>query len=156
MTWHMRGGLHVSSMLYTRESGALAYAVAPSVKHGWRMLDMAAYLIAKFKYGVTPTVLRDTLFVSHRTQPAAALPQWRQSVQQETATTPVVVHERQARESMIEQLRHRDYQQQKQESAVKRRESARDLAMRTGQLTSKHQAAMRKMQAQVNEAGVKK
>jgi hypothetical protein len=49
-------------------------AVAPSVKHGWRMIDMDAYPIALFKYGMTPPVLREALYVSHRTQPFASLP----------------------------------------------------------------------------------
>ena len=51
-------------------------AMAPSVKHGWRLLDMQAYSIAQFKYGTNPTVVRDALYVSHRSQPAAANPKY--------------------------------------------------------------------------------
>jgi YVTN family beta-propeller protein/VCBS repeat-containing protein len=42
--------------------------MAPSVEHGYRMLDMQAYYIAQYKYGLTPTVVRDALYVSHRSQ----------------------------------------------------------------------------------------
>jgi hypothetical protein len=38
------------------------------------MIDMDAYPIALFKYGMTPPVLREALYVSHRTQPFASLP----------------------------------------------------------------------------------
>jgi Glycosyl hydrolase family 71 len=47
-------------------------AMAPSVEHGYRMLDMQAYNIAQFKYGIDPTVVRDALYVSHRDQFAAS------------------------------------------------------------------------------------
>ena len=53
---------------------------APSIKNGWRLLDMNAYAIALYKYGSPPPIVRDTLFISHRLQPAAArptYPQWR-------------------------------------------------------------------------------
>ena len=43
-------------------------AMAPSVEHGYRLLDMQAYNIAQFKYGIDPTVVRDALYVSHRDQ----------------------------------------------------------------------------------------
>jgi hypothetical protein len=49
-------------------------AVAPSVKHGWRILDMDAYQIARYKFGVDPPILRDAVYVSHRMQPHAAHP----------------------------------------------------------------------------------
>ena len=47
-------------------------AMAPSVEHGYRLLDMQAYYISQYKYGTTPTVVRDAIYVSHRDQPAAA------------------------------------------------------------------------------------
>lgn len=55
-------------------------AIAPSLRHGYRMLDMNAYRIAAFKYGVNPLVIRDALYVSHRTQPFAARPTFPQSL----------------------------------------------------------------------------
>lgn len=49
-------------------------AMAPSVAHGWRMLDLNAYDIAAFKWGKPPRITRDALFVSYRIQHVAALP----------------------------------------------------------------------------------
>jgi Glycosyl hydrolase family 71 len=60
--------------LITWNDYAETTAVAPSAKHGWRMLDVDAYWIALFKYGMPPPVLREALYVSHRTQPFAATP----------------------------------------------------------------------------------
>jgi hypothetical protein len=60
--------------LITWNDYAETTAIAPSSKHGWRILDIDAYRIAIFKYGASPPVVRDTLFVSHRTQPFAAAP----------------------------------------------------------------------------------
>ncbi len=48
--------------------------MAPSVAHGWRMLDLNAYDIARFKWGEPPKITRDAVFVSYRIQPVAALP----------------------------------------------------------------------------------
>ncbi|WP_428338377.1 endo-1,3-alpha-glucanase family glycosylhydrolase [Mycobacterium sp.] len=47
-------------------------AMAPSVAHGWRILDMNAYDIAQFKLGRPPPIVRDALFVSYRVQPVGA------------------------------------------------------------------------------------
>lgn len=82
----------------------------------------------------------------------AMLTQWRQSLQQETYDQPEQMERSRARQSMIDQLRHRDYQELKQQDAKKKRESRRDVAMRTSQLTDKHKMAMKKMQAQVEGA----
>lgn len=49
-------------------------AVAPSAKHGWRMLDREAYWVSLFKYGIEPAVIRDALYVSSRSQMHAAVP----------------------------------------------------------------------------------
>jgi hypothetical protein len=50
-------------------------AMAPSVVHGWRILDMNAYDIVRFKQlGRPPRILRDALFVSYRDQPVSARP----------------------------------------------------------------------------------
>lgn len=49
-------------------------AMAPSVAHGWRILDMNAYDIYLFKYGRPPRIVRDALFVSYRDQPVNARP----------------------------------------------------------------------------------
>jgi hypothetical protein len=60
--------------LITWNDYAETTAIAPSSKHGWRILDMDAYRIAIYKYGAAPPVVREALFVSHRTQPFAAMP----------------------------------------------------------------------------------
>lgn len=60
--------------LITWNDYAESTAMAPSVAHGWRMLDLNAYDIATFKWGKPPKVARDALFVSYRIQPVAALP----------------------------------------------------------------------------------
>lgn len=60
--------------LITWNDYAETTAIAPSVKHGWGLLDMFAYHISQFKSGHVPTVVRDTLFVSSRTQSYAADP----------------------------------------------------------------------------------
>jgi hypothetical protein len=48
--------------------------MAPSVVHGWRILDMNAYDIVRFKLGRPPPIVRDALFVSYRNQPISARP----------------------------------------------------------------------------------
>ncbi|MCG5430910.1 hypothetical protein LV457_01160 [Mycobacterium sp. MYCO198283] len=60
------------AQLVTWNDYAEMTAMAPSEDHGWRMLDLQAYYISQFKYGEAPTVVRDALYVSHRSQPAAA------------------------------------------------------------------------------------
>ncbi len=60
--------------LITWNDYAESTAMAPSVAHGWRMLDLNAYDIAAFKWGKPPTTTRDAIFVSYRIQPVAALP----------------------------------------------------------------------------------
>lgn len=60
-------------------------AMAPSVAHGWRILDMNAYDIAWFKTGTPPAIDRDALFVSYRDQPVSATPTY-----PETSLTHVV------------------------------------------------------------------
>jgi hypothetical protein len=44
----------------------------PSVDHGYRVLDMQAYELAQFKYATAPTLQRDALYISNRTQFADA------------------------------------------------------------------------------------
>lgn len=60
--------------LITWNDYAESTAMAPSVAHGWRMLDLNAYDIATFKWGRPPRIARDALYVSYRIQPVAALP----------------------------------------------------------------------------------
>lgn len=62
------------AQLITWNDYAESTAMAPSVAHGWRMLDLIAYDIATFKWGTPPKITRDALFVSYRIQHVAALP----------------------------------------------------------------------------------
>jgi hypothetical protein len=43
-------------------------AVAPSVRHGTAILDLLAYYISYFKWGVPPPIDHDSVFLTHRTQ----------------------------------------------------------------------------------------
>ena len=53
--------------------------LAPSVKHGWNYLDINAYYLTWYKTGRAPDVVRDTVYVTHRTQPHAASPAYAQA-----------------------------------------------------------------------------
>ncbi len=46
--------------------------IAPSVMHGRAYLDLMSYYATWFKTGVEPRVVRDVVYLTHRTQPAAA------------------------------------------------------------------------------------
>lgn len=46
--------------------------IAPSVKHGRTFLDLISYYATWFKTGVEPTISRDVVYLTHRTQPADA------------------------------------------------------------------------------------
>jgi hypothetical protein len=62
--------------LITWNDYAESTAMAPSVAHGWRILDMNAYDIMWFKTGTAPAVVRDALFVSSRDEPVNATPRY--------------------------------------------------------------------------------
>ncbi len=48
--------------------------VSPSVHNNWVPLDISSYYLTRYKTGSWPTIVRDVLYVSHRTQPYAAKP----------------------------------------------------------------------------------
>ena len=48
--------------------------MAPASRHGWSFLDASAYYLTRFKTGAWPTIVRDTVLLTHRTQPWAAKP----------------------------------------------------------------------------------
>lgn len=55
--------------------------VAPSTSIGWSPLDISAYYLVAFKrFGDTPTITKDVIYVSHRVQPHAAKPSGQTSV----------------------------------------------------------------------------
>lgn len=47
---------------------------APSVNHGHALLDMSSYGLYAFRTGSTPTIVRDTAYLSYRNQLATAVP----------------------------------------------------------------------------------
>lgn len=78
---------------------------------------------------------------------------WRQSLQHEnTSAHPVAMagHARQAMLSQRERAGHREAERIRRRES---REARKDLAMRTGMLTSAHQEALRRMQSQVKHNG---
>jgi hypothetical protein len=50
----------------------------PSTQHGWSFLDINAYYLSWFKTGVAPTIKRDAVYLTHRKQPLAAKPTFKQ------------------------------------------------------------------------------
>ena len=48
--------------------------LCPTKKRGWGFLDLNAYFLTWYKTGSPPAVVRDTVYVTHRTQLAAATP----------------------------------------------------------------------------------
>jgi len=75
MAWQLADQQHAEWVqLITWNDYSESTAMAPSVAHGWRILDMNAYDIVRFKFGRTPRILRDALFMSYRDQPVSARP----------------------------------------------------------------------------------
>jgi hypothetical protein len=75
LAWQLAEQQHAEWVqLVTWNDYAESTAMAPSVMHGWCILDLNAYDIVRFKYGRMPRVLRDAMFVSYRDQPVDARP----------------------------------------------------------------------------------
>ncbi len=53
--------------------------VAPSMRNGTAILDINSYYLTWFKTGAAPKIVRDTVYLSHRTQPWAAKPSYPQT-----------------------------------------------------------------------------
>ena len=53
--------------------------IAPSAKYGMSYVDLSSYYLTWYKTGSAPTILRDTVYLSHRTQPWAASPSYAQT-----------------------------------------------------------------------------
>lgn len=76
-TWQIaREGGAEWVLLTTWNDYAEGSAFAPSSMHGEALLDLTAYYAAWFKSGSAPTVVRDAVYLTHRVQPAAALPSY--------------------------------------------------------------------------------
>lgn len=60
--------------LFTWNDYAEHTVFAPSTGTGWSALDISSYYLEWYRTGVEPTIARDALYVSHRIQPAAAVP----------------------------------------------------------------------------------
>ncbi len=52
----------------------------PSVRHGWTFMDINAYYLAWFKLGKAPAIVRDSVYLTHRTQFLSAQPTYPQSL----------------------------------------------------------------------------
>jgi hypothetical protein len=75
LAWQLADQQHAEWVqLITWNDYTESSAMAPSVAHGWRILDMNAYDIVQFKFGRRPRILRDALFVSYRDQSVSARP----------------------------------------------------------------------------------
>jgi hypothetical protein len=75
LAWQVADQQHAEWVqLVTWNDYAESTEMAPSVKHGWSILDVNAYDIMWFKSGRRPRVLRDAIFVSYRDQPVKARP----------------------------------------------------------------------------------
>lgn len=70
---------------YSENSG-----IAPSVRHGWALLDICEYYIDYFKGGSPPAITEDRVFLTHRTQLIGAAPTspQRQLAQLRAGSTP--------------------------------------------------------------------
>jgi hypothetical protein len=80
LAWQLADQQHAEWVqLITWNDYAENTAMAPSVMHGWCILDMNAYDIVRFKYGRVPRVLRDALFVSYRDQFVSAQPSYHET-----------------------------------------------------------------------------
>ena len=79
-TWQVaRDGGADWVLLPTWNDWAEGTAIAPSLFHGYAYLDLMAYYIAWFKAGTPPALVRDGVYLTHRRQPAAAVPQFPES-----------------------------------------------------------------------------
>jgi hypothetical protein len=75
LAWQLADQEHAEWVqMITWNDYAESTAMAPSVVHGWRILDMNAYDIVRFKLGEPPPIVRDALYVSYRRQPVNARP----------------------------------------------------------------------------------
>jgi hypothetical protein len=96
LAWQLAEQQHAEWVqLVTWNDYAESTAMAPSVMHGWCILDMNAYDIVRFKYGRLPRVLRDAMFISYRDQRVDARP-----VYHETALMHVLPGSGQARDTI--------------------------------------------------------
>ncbi len=80
LAWQIADQQHAEWVeLLTWNDYSESTAMAPSVAHGWGILDMNAYDIVGFKFGRQPRILRDAIFFSYRRQPVAARPAYRET-----------------------------------------------------------------------------
>jgi hypothetical protein len=66
-------------------------SIAPSAQHGWSYLDISAYYLSWWRTGKAPAVVRDAVYLTHRTQKVAARPQFPQQrlmLAREGSSTP--------------------------------------------------------------------
>ncbi|GAB1728844.1 hypothetical protein NU195Hw_g6582t1 [Hortaea werneckii] len=85
------------------------------------------------------------------TRQSHMLAQWRESLQQDAASRSPLRGDEQAHLAMVNERRQTQIHNQAQETQREKRQSAMDLAMRSGQLNNAHRDRLRKMQAQANK-----
>ncbi|KAI7087671.1 hypothetical protein KC356_g3957 [Hortaea werneckii] len=85
------------------------------------------------------------------TRQSHMLAQWRESLQQDAASRSPLRGDDQAHLAMVNERRQTQIHNQAQEAQREKRQSAMDLAMRSGQLNNAHRDRLRKMQAQANK-----
>ncbi|KAI7280743.1 hypothetical protein KC345_g4543 [Hortaea werneckii] len=85
------------------------------------------------------------------TRQSRMLAQWRESLQQDAASRSPLRGDEQAHLAMENERRQTQTHNQTQETQREKRQSAMDLAMRSGQFNNAHRDRLRKMQAQANK-----
>ncbi|KAI7348689.1 hypothetical protein KC336_g22680 [Hortaea werneckii] len=85
------------------------------------------------------------------TRQSHMLAQWRESLQQDAASRSPLRGDDQAHLAMVNERRQTQIHNQAQEAQREKRQSAMDLAMRSGQLNNAHRDRLRKLQAQANK-----
>lgn len=113
------------------------------------------------RQGTWPTPARNPNIIYDSHQPkrtntvdtikqSTMLSQWRQSLQQDAAARQPLLVDENARQAMILERRHAEWEQQRQYAERVSRQSVMDMAARSGQLHGVHRDAMRRMQAQAS------
>lgn len=79
-TWQVaRDGGADWVLLPTWNDYAEGTAIAPSTRHGRALLDLVAYYASWFKDGRPPQIVREGVYLTHRTQLAGAVPEYAQT-----------------------------------------------------------------------------
>jgi hypothetical protein len=76
-TWEIARQSHASwAHVLTWNDYSEGTELSPSLMHGFTFIDLNAYYLTWYKMGAPPPIIRDTIYLTHRTQPFAALPSY--------------------------------------------------------------------------------